>query len=320
MKFKVYFKIFTIFLFFSLFLASISFKGNCLAREESDSFNQVSTAEQTEKEDIGFFIYPDDMVQGEFTLIVLKNVKPGTTIIGRIDNDPLSFFKLTEDRYAALAGADLSEKPGARMVSVEVFDHSGIRTHKLEQIIHIVKGSFARQELKVAQGYVTLSKEDRNRANREAELRRRALSASHPNDWKTRFIMPLNGRFTSPFGAQRLFNGRLKSIHKGVDIASPTGTPVVASNTGKIALTGDFFYAGKCVYIDHGNGLFTAYFHLSDLNVKQGDMVQQGEIIGKVGATGRVTGPHLHWSALLAGKNVSPLKLVEISKLLSTEE
>jgi murein DD-endopeptidase MepM/ murein hydrolase activator NlpD len=125
--------------------------------------------------------------------------------------------------------------------------------------------------------------------------------------WDEPFIHPRPGRVTSPFGGGRQFNGKLIARHTGTDFAGQIGDSVGAANRGVVALVGDFFLAGTVVYIDHGGGLTSAYFHLSAVNVTVGDTVQRGQRIGSVGATGRVTGPHLHWVVRYGGTSVNPL-------------
>ena len=130
--------------------------------------------------------------------------------------------------------------------------------------------------------------------------------------WKSSFLRPRTSVVTSAFGSGRLFNGALTARHLGVDFRGALGEPVRASNRGVVALVGDFFLAGNVVYIDHGGGVVTAYFHLSKTLVSEGDTVARGQEIGLVGNTGRVTGPHLHWAARYGEITVNPLDLVKL--------
>jgi murein DD-endopeptidase MepM/ murein hydrolase activator NlpD len=127
--------------------------------------------------------------------------------------------------------------------------------------------------------------------------------------WTSPFIKPRASTVTSRFGSGRMFNGTLTSRHLGVDFRGAVGEPIRAANRGVVALVDDFFLAGNVVYIDHGGGVVTAYFHMSKTLVSQGDTVERGQEIGLVGATGRVTGPHLHWSARYGAVTVNPLDL-----------
>ena len=120
------------------------------------------------------------------------------------------------------------------------------------------------------------------------------------------FIQPVPGHDSGRFGMRRIFNNQARNPHSGMDIAAPAGTPIKATANGKVLNTGDYFFSGNVVYVDHGSGVISMYAHLSEVNVKPGDLVQQGDVIGKVGQTGRATGPHLHWSVFLNGTAVDP--------------
>lgn len=147
---------------------------------------------------------------------------------------------------------------------------------------------------------------DENR--RATELGRSAHST--PPMWTRPFLQPRESRVTSRFGSGRSFNGTVRSRHLGVDFSGGTGAPVHAANRGVVALVDTFFLAGQVIYVDHGAGIVTGYFHLSDTMVSAGDIVERGQRIGSVGASGRVTGPHLHWSARYGSLAVNPLDLV----------
>ena len=135
-----------------------------------------------------------------------------------------------------------------------------------------------------------------------------------PRRWTTPPQSPLpNITLTSQYGKQRVYNGQPRAGHNGADIRAVTGTPVRAPFAGTVVLTGFHYYAGGSVYIDSGNGVITVFFHLSEINVKKGDKVAKGQVVAKSGATGRVTGPHLHYSLVLAGQFVDPIPLLSTS-------
>lgn len=125
------------------------------------------------------------------------------------------------------------------------------------------------------------------------------------------FLKPVSGPYSSPFGLKRFYNGEPRNPHSGLDIAAPTGTPIKSPSQGKVVLTGDFFFNGNVVYIDHGQGVVSMYCHMDRIDVKAGDNVIKGQPIGTVGATGRVTGPHLHWSVSLNNARIDPMLLLE---------
>jgi murein DD-endopeptidase MepM/ murein hydrolase activator NlpD len=152
------------------------------------------------------------------------------------------------------------------------------------------------------------------RIDRERALSREAARHAHdvPRLWKASFMRPRTARITSVFGSGRQVNGVWRSRHAGLDIAGRKGAPVRASNRGIVALVGDFFYGGISIYVHHGDGLMTVYHHLSRALVAVGDTVGRGEIIGRVGATGRVTGPHLHWGAQYGAIPFDPTDLLKL--------
>lgn len=161
-----------------------------------------------------------------------------------------------------------------------------------------------------------LDAETQARIERENAQAREIGQRAHdsPAMWTSSFLRPRDAVVTSRFGSGRMFNGTLTSRHLGVDFRGTIGAPIHAANRGVVALVGDFFLAGNVVYIDHGGGVVTAYFHLSKALVAAGDTVRRGQEIGLVGATGRVTGPHLHWSARYGAVTVNPLDLISVSR------
>ena len=130
--------------------------------------------------------------------------------------------------------------------------------------------------------------------------------------WQAGFIEPVHGKRTGIFGSVRVMNGQARNPHSGEDIGAPSGTDVIASNDGIVRLTVDQIFSGRGVYVDHGLGLYSMYFHLSEVLVHDGDLVKAGQVIGKVGATGRATGPHLHWGAKINGARVNPYALLDL--------
>jgi len=179
----------------------------------------------------------------------------------------------------------------------------------------------SRSRLRVSKVYTakpdSLTEARIERENAEARaVGRRAHTT--PELWTEPFLRPRGSRITSSFGSGRLFNGRLASSHGGVDFAGQPGDSVRAANRGVVAIVDNFFLAGNVVYIDHGGGVVTGYFHLTQALVAVGDTVERGQQIGLVGATGRVTGPHLHWSARYGEHTVDPMGLITLTSSLGT--
>lgn len=204
--------------------------------------------------------------------------------------------------WTAVVGIPLEAEPGGLDLDVRV---EGEPPRRLAVAVGPVR--YAEQRLKVAPGKVDLSPADLARHERE-----RLRSAEIVATWSARepaslrMLQPVPGRRSGSFGLRRVFNDQPRKPHSGMDIAAPTGTPVVAAAAGRVIDTGDYFFNGNTVWIDHGRGLLTLYCHLSSIAVKPGDTVNAGARIGAVGATGRVTGPHLHWSVMLNRTMVDP--------------
>lgn len=159
--------------------------------------------------------------------------------------------------------------------------------------------------------HIDLSEADLNRHRKE---KKQALAVfqvfDHNPNLDMNFIKPVDGPYSSPFGLKRFFNGEPRKPHSGLDIAAPTGTPILSPSSGKVVLTGNFFFNGNVVYMDHGQGVISMFCHLDEIDVKQGDVLAKGQPMGKVGATGRVTGPHLHWSVSINNARIDPMLLL----------
>lgn len=181
----------------------------------------------------------------------------------------------------------------------------------------IVAGKYKTDELKVDSSRVNPNKKNVKRAQKEARrIKRVYAEGSIERLWQGGFQLPMSSEITSPFGNKRVFNGQLKSYHNGVDFRARTPLPVFAANSGIVKLADDLFYSGNAVIIDHGTGIFTIYAHLSRIDVAAGQYINKGERLGLTGATGRVSGPHLHWGVKINGIAVNPMELIEVMTAL----
>jgi murein DD-endopeptidase MepM/ murein hydrolase activator NlpD len=247
---------------------------------------------------------------GDAALLQLRGAPEGATIEGMVDGRSLVFFPYAGG-HAALVGFDLEVKPGIKSWRLAVLESPG-ESRMLRGRVQVLSRAFPVQRLSLPPGMVDLDPETERRAASEAERLRSLYRTITPERlWRGAFTRPVGG--TEPgtgFGARRVINGKPRMPHGGTDYAAATGTPVVAVNSGRVALVGDFFFPGRLVAIDHGLGLYTLYFHLDSVAVSQGDPVERGQTIGAVGATGRATGPHLHFGAHVAGARVDPATLL----------
>ena len=203
--------------------------------------------------------------------------------------------------WTALVGIALSAPVGP--ASIRVQTAAGMRN--VPYTVHAKK--YSEQRLKVAPKTVDLSPADNARYERERDHQKVVMATfSTPLPASLTLPVPVPGRRSSSFGLRRIFNGQARNPHSGMDIAAATGTPIQAPLAAKVMDTGDYFFNGGTVWLDHGGGFLSMYCHLSKIDVAVGDTVRAGDVIAKVGATGRVTGPHLHWGVMLNRTMVDP--------------
>lgn len=250
--------------------------------------------------------------QGEVLLVTVPVRDRPDRVEGRFLQRTLTFFPFKERVYAGLLGLDMQDRPGRYELTVEVF-YPG-RTERRSLSVLVMKEAYPVQRLTLPHRMVDLDRKTLARVEIESKAVHRAFANFVPHPlWTGGFLEPVHGKISGRFGSRRVINGQPRKPHSGEDIAAPEGTPVLAMNHGMVRLVADHFFSGKGVIVDHGLGLFSMYFHLSGVDVEQGQVVKKGQVIGKVGSTGRATGPHLHWGVRLNGSRIDPYSLLHLT-------
>lgn len=243
-------------------------------------------------------------------------LKPGSGVIpiaGEAAEEPIHFEAWSDSGFRAIVGVPIEMGDSLRIMLVL---QRGERIDTVLRSISVRRGGYPREVLAVAPAFVRPDSAAAARIQSEIAQSRQVSreSLSRPRIWQGPFRRPRPGRITSPFGTARVFNGEVQSRHLGTDFSGAIGAPVYSAGRGVVALVADFYLAGRAIYIDHGGGVVTAYFHLSRANVAKGDTVAAGQRIGAVGKSGRVTGPHLHWVARYGAISVDPMSLLRLEK------
>jgi murein DD-endopeptidase MepM/ murein hydrolase activator NlpD len=241
-------------------------------------------------------------------------VSPETGAIASVEaTEPLHFFRGESGAFSALAAAPVDA--GSRMdLELQVAYASGA-ARTLSLTVPVTPGDYRMERLTVAPEFGAPQPPEIQARINDENARAMAVSrGSHGTDrmWQLPFVPPRESGITSGFGHGRMFNDQVQSRHTGTDFGGGVGAPVVAPARGRVALVDAFYLGGNVIYLDHGAGLVTAYLHLSEQNVRMGDVVEPGQIIGRVGATGRVTGPHLHWIVRYGLVSVDGLSLLAL--------
>ena len=189
----------------------------------------------------------------------------------------------------------------------------GEAAKQIELSFNVINAGYKTESLKVASRHVNPRRKDMIRIEKEiAEIKSVYDQVTLTKYWKGPFRLPIQSAIRSPFGTKRLYNGEMRSFHQGLDLAAKTGTPIHAAAPGQVAMAQNLFFTGNTVLLDHGYGVFTIYAHMSRLKVRKGDIVEDNQILGLAGMTGRATGPHLHWGAVVQKAKVNPLDLTRV--------
>lgn len=257
---------------------------------------------------------PSRVAQGGLFLVTATSDGP-LTVEGSVEGASLAFFPSPVlGTWRAIGGVAVDAAPGRRELVVAGKDSAG-RPFRRLMGFEVVPGAFLEEKLRVAPAMAEPPDDVRSRIRREAELVRRLTAVRTEPLLTGAFIRPVPGAVTSPFGTFRTFNGTVAGRHLGVDFRGGLGTPIRSSNAGVVVLSQELYYSGNTVLVDHGVGLFTVYAHLQEVAVATGDRVERGDVVGRVGASGRVTGPHLHWGVRLDGRYQAPLEVLDLPLL-----
>jgi len=256
-----------------------------------------------------------------------QSISNGRTLFIEFKNSPKMEYKsvqvakkefqifqhpLKNDKSYALIPFSYYEKIEEKTLSIS---YEKLQTLKKRAIkIEVIDGNYTQEKIHVSSDKVNpRSKKVQERISKEYAEAMKIYATVTPKNYITKpFILPLHSKITSDFGKARVYNGSLKGYHSGTDFRAKVGTAIVASNDAEVALVKKRFYSGGTVLLNHGEGIYTCYFHMSKFQVKKGDLVKRGDILGLSGKSGRVTGPHLHFSARINGVQVDPLQLIEL--------
>jgi len=255
-----------------------------------------------------------------------RSIQPGEVVLLEIHSShalkqlQISAFErqfpsYTEDEglnWTGLVGIDRDCEPGRYDIKLEGTGLDGTSISR-PYTLAVTAKEFPTRVLQVEPKYVTPPADVQNRIRKERKLVDDIFtSTTREKFWKGPFLAPVPGKVISEFGKRSIYNGEPRSAHSGTDFRGAVGTPIHAPNSGLVVLTEDLYYTGNTVIIDHGLGLYSYLGHMSAITAKEGDHVETGDIVGKVGATGRVTGPHLHWTVRLSISRIDPISLIDI--------
>ncbi len=280
----------------------------------------VGTAVQSHAaSDLCVEIHPEKVFPGQAVLVQVTAGQEIVSVSATLRDQKILFFSGRDRKgWMGLAGLDLNISADDHTLSYQVRFADGSEIEGT-YVLTVQKKEFPVERITVDDKYVHLSQKDLDRVLKEKKILGSIYGIQSPDrPWKEGFDIPVNVQKGSRFGLKRVINGEPRSPHSGADLKAGSGTPVGASNAGKVVFAGDLFFSGNIVILDHGGGLYTLYAHLKDMTAGKGDVVKKGEVIGHVGATGRVTGPHLHWGVKLNGARVDPFSLVSLP--ISDEE
>jgi murein DD-endopeptidase MepM/ murein hydrolase activator NlpD len=261
------------------------------------------------------FLYAQEAYNGTTALFEFSKIPQDAQLFYESKKIPLLTHPLHVEQKFAIIPINYRSSFGDKNLTVTYRDGSTALA------LHVSKKAYPFETITVTPSKVTPNKKQKERTTREYNEAMKVYRTTTPTRyWNKPFIYPLDSKITSDFGTARMFNNSLKSFHSGTDFRAKVGTPIYATNDGVIVIAKNRYYAGNSVVIDHGEGIYSCYYHLSTLHVKLGEKVKQGDKLGLSGATGRVSGPHLHYAMMVQGIQVNPLQFHEKINSLFQEE
>ncbi len=262
-----------------------------------------------------FSLYAREVINGETTIFEFAKIPKDAKVKYNSKTIPLLSHPLHVEKKIAIIAVNYRESEGDK--KLKIIYKNGSKSLSL----HVKKGDYPFENIKVASSKVKPNKKQRERTSREYKEAMKIYHHFTPHSYINKpFIKPMDSMITSKFGTARMFNNTLKSFHSGTDFRAKKGTPIYATNDGVVVIAKNRYYAGNSVVIDHGQGIYSCYYHLSVLHVKVGDRVKQGDKLGLSGATGRVSGPHLHYAMMIQGVQVNPLEFHGVFNALFDEK
>lgn len=263
-----------------------------------------------------------------------SSVRPGAVVAVKVQvpldvaaieavagDERFPLLKTGEDEYLALVGIGLDYEAAVYPLDVYISSARNADAYHLRADLKLTRMDFGEQSLSLPTGMVDLSKTNLKRVRNDSAFLRTSLAERFAERyWKWSFVLPVEGRTSTTFGVRRILNGKQRAPHSGVDIAAPKGTPVGAANSGVVSMVQNLYLTGWTVVVDHGWGVSTIYAHLDSASVREGRLLKRGETLGRVGSTGRVTGPHLHFGAFIRGTKVDPFQLIEATAILEDKD
>jgi len=259
--------------------------------------------------------FPSVAKQGD--VIFIKASGPFRSVYGTFQRERFPMDSGERDGiYEGLLGIDMNARPATYEIKIAATDVNR-KVYSNPLLLKVEKVDFGTEKLSLPPSMVNLDLKNLERVNQEArQLKALFQGFRDERVWRGPFIPPVSGEIISAFGLRRIMNGQPRSSHTGVDLQGEEGTPVLACNRGVVVLVDELFFSGKSIILDHGWGIYSMVFHLSETLVRKGDSVSTGAMIGRVGSTGRSTEPHLHWGIKIRGARVDPLSLLRLTEHL----